>query len=324
MGVPFSLPENGPFLGRVLPRHLNKASNSLIYPETDSRRGSLMGRLTVAMAMLGILTMVPAAFAGEGPEQAAVDLVLQVRDAGAPERAPQSGIEAVDQAAAAVTDDAPGALPPVAPPVGDLASPLIPVLAVAGLAAVGLASVAAALIQGGARFVTPAEVLANDVRKDIFGYLRARTGANLKQVTDDLHLTTTNAIWHLRKLEEAGLVNSRRFNGYKIFYPAEGGVEARRISLGKTALANENAQEVFEHVAANPGIHQREIARALGVNHGTVRWHLKKLLSAELIVETRRGKASAYEPTPTGLRALREVEASKVVTAPVAPVFTAA
>src|SRR5439155_22534708 len=118
-------------------------------------------------------------------------------------------------------------------------------------------------------------------------------------------------------------IHSRRFNGYKVFYPAEGGVEARRLSLGKTALANENAQEVFQHVLSHPGTHQREIARALGVNHGTVRWHLKKLLHAELIVETRRGKASVYEPTEMGLAALREVTVHKAAT-PIAPVVTAA
>jgi predicted MarR family transcription regulator len=59
------------------------------------------------------------------------------------------------------------------------------------------------------------------------------------------------------------------------------------------------------------------------VNHGTVRWHLKKLLHAELIVETRRGKASSYEPTEIGLSALREVTAHKVA-APDAPLGTAA
>lgn len=212
-----------------------------------------------------------------------------------------------------------GGLPAVTAPMDDELQ--LPWLSVAGVA-VGLASfAAAALFFGGARFVTPAEVLQNDVRQRIYAYLKERVGANLKQVTDDLHLTTTNAIWHLRKLEEAGLIHSKRFNGYKVFYPAEGGVEARKLSLGKTALANGNAQEVFEHVVANPGTHQREIARALGVNHGTVRWHLKKLMHAELIVETRRGKASSYEPTSTGLAALREVNGRQA--APVALVTAA-
>jgi len=218
----------------------------------------------------------------------------------------KEGLAAAQNAASPVAGGPAPALPPVSAPLGAVAGGL-PTYAVAGLAVVGLAALTGAFFMGGARFVTPAEVLENDVRAGIYAYLKQSVGANLKQVTDDLRLTTTNAIWHLRKLEEAGLIHSRRFNGYKVFYPAEGGVEARRLSLGKTALANANAQEVFEHVVANPGTHQREIARALGVNHGTVRWHLKKLMDAELIVETRKGKASSYEPTAMGLAALKQV-----------------
>jgi predicted transcriptional regulator len=222
---------------------------------------------------------------------------------------------AEDAARAAGLADEEQGLPVIAVPDDGTGFDL-PWLAAAGVAA-GLAGLlAAGLFFGGARFVTPAEVLQNGVRQRIYAYLKERVGANLKQVTDDLQLTTTNAIWHLRKLEEAGLIHSRRFNGYKVFYPAEGGVEARRLSLGKTALANGNAQEVFEHVVANPGTHQREIARALGVNHGTVRWHLKKLMHAELIVETRRGKASVYEPTPMGTAALRELANHRAAAAP--------
>ena len=228
---------------------------------------------------------------------------------------------AAEVAEAAGLDEGAEGLPVVTAPMQDDLQ--LPWLTVAGVA-VGLAGVAlGAFFFGGARFVTPAEVLQNDVRQRIFAYLKERVGANLKQVTDDLGLTTTNAIWHLRKLEEAGLIHSKRFNGYKVFYPAEGGVEARRLSLGKTALQNGNAQEVFEHVVANPGTHQREIARALGVNHGTVRWHLKKLMGAELIVETRQGKASVYQPTAMGLAALREVSGQRAVV-PVAPVISAA
>lgn len=264
-------------------------------------------------ALLAAVALLPAAALANDPAQDVMALAKQ-----APSETPQpvqEGLAAAENAAGAATGGtgAP-ALPPVTTPLQPLA-PSIPVYAVAGLALAGLGALAGAFFMGGARFVTPAEVLENEVRAGIYGYLKQTVGANLKQVTDDLHLTTTNAIWHLRKLEEAGLIHSRRFNGYKVFYPAEGGIEARRLSLGKTALANANAQEVFQHVVAHPGTHQREIARALGVNHGTVRWHLKKLMDAELIVETRRGKASAYDPTPMGLQALRQVQG----TAPTAP-----
>ncbi|GEM_PF-1580740 len=263
-------------------------------------------------AMLAAISILPAVHAAD-PTQ---DLEAVARDLPAQTPAPvQEGVAAAENAASSATGGAAPGLPPVTEPLRTVA-PTIPVYAVAGLALAGLGALAGSLFMGGARFVTPAEVLENDVRAGIYSYLKQSVGANLKQVTDELHLTTTNAIWHLRKLEEAGLIHSRRFNGYKVFYPAEGGIEARRLSLGKTALANANAQEVFEHVVAHPGTHQREIARALGVNHGTVRWHLKKLMDAELIVETRKGKASVYEPTPMGLQALRQVQQAAVAPAP--------
>ena len=256
------------------------------------------------------------------PTAAALPLALVGGDAPA---LPQGQVEQVQRTAEETAGIRAPEQPvqPILAPVNDLGWG--PGLALGALAIVGLAGLAGfAFFHGGARFVTPAEVLQNDVRQGIYAYLKTSVGANLKQLTDDLHLTTTNAIWHLRKLEEAGLIHSKRFNGYKVFYPAEGGIEARRLSLGKTALANDNAQEVFQHVVAHPGTHQREIARALGVNHGTVRWHLKKLMDAELIVETRKGKASSYEPTQMGLQALRDVTAAKLVQAPAAPAFTAA
>jgi predicted transcriptional regulator len=209
-----------------------------------------------------------------------------------------------------------GALPAAVPadPALPASSPL-PDLVGAGL--VAAAGIAAWFVLG-SRFSTPAEVLQNEVRQAIYVYLRQRVGANLKQITDDLRLTTTNAIWHLRKLEDAGLIHSRRFNGYKVFYPAEGGVEARKLSLSLTALANENARSVFEFVVSNPGTHQREIARALAVNHGTVRWHLKKLRRAEVLAETRSGKTSVYFPTDTGVAALASFREQHATSGPVA------
>ncbi len=195
---------------------------------------------------------------------------------------------------------------------------------------VGLAVTALGVsVYAGTRFTTREEVLANPVRVKIYAHVREKIGANLKQITDDLGLTTTNAIWHLRKLEDANLVHSRRFNGYKVFYPAEGGVAARRLSLSVTALTNDNAQSVFEYVIANPGTHQREIARALEVNHGTVRWHLRKLRRAELLTEVRRGKTSAYFATEMGVAALENVSKqatgairSAVATAAILGVFS--
>ncbi|MHB8604377.1 MAG: winged helix-turn-helix transcriptional regulator [Thermoplasmatota archaeon] len=251
------------------------------YAAADAFRGP-----AVAAPGAALPSLPPAAT--QGPAGETVDSVMNVaQSASAEPTSPNGGVS----------------LLPLGPKIAFPDDALTVVAIGVGLA--GLAGLAAFL--GATRFATREEVLENEVRNRIYQYLRAHIGANLKQVTDDLRLTTTNAIWHLRKLEDAGLIHSRRFNGFKVFYPAEGGVEARRLSLSITALANGNAQEVFEFVMSNPGAHQREIARALGVNHGTVRWHLKKLGRAELLTEVKKGRASVYEATPLGESALKTV-----------------
>lgn len=178
-----------------------------------------------------------------------------------------------------------------------------------GLAAIALGALSAggAWWVGGARLTTPEEVLQNEVRSNIYEYVSETTGAHLHQISEELDLSTTNAVWHLRKLQEAGLVDSKKFNGYRIFYPVDGGVEAQKLSIGVNVLGNDNARRIFEHLTREPGHHQREIARSLDINHGTVRWHLRKMRKAEMVVETKKGNATKYFPTDLGREALTEI-----------------
>jgi predicted transcriptional regulator len=194
----------------------------------------------------------------------------------------------------------PGA-PELVGPEGGAASSFV----VAGLA--GLAGLGAFLVWGGTRFRDTEEVLAHEVRSAIYRYVEQHVGASLKDITEHLGLSTTNAVWHLRKLEEGGLVRGRKFNGAKVYYPTSGGVQARNLSLAGAALTSANARQILVFVEGHPGVHQREIARLLGVNHGTVRWHLKKLRKAELLEERRLGPSATYHVSPLGADALRHM-----------------
>lgn len=175
--------------------------------------------------------------------------------------------------------------------------------AVAGFA--GIASLAGLAVWGGTRFRGTEEILEHEVRSKIYAYVQQHVGASLKEITDHLGLSTTNAVWHLRKLEDGGLVRGRKFNGSKIYYPTAGGVQARNLSIAGAALNNGNARAILAFVEAHPGVHQREVARTLDVNHGTVRWHLRKLRDAELLEERRSGDSAAYHVTSLGGEALR-------------------
>lgn len=178
-----------------------------------------------------------------------------------------------------------------------------------GLGLLGLA--AASLL--GTRFVTNENVLENDARRAIFEYIKTNPGCHLRETANALQLSTTNVLWHLRKLEESNLVAGKKLEGYKVFYPVEGGVEAKRMGLALAVLRNPNARQVLGNIARNPGIHQREIARLLDVNHGTVRWHLKKLGIVQLVLEVKKGAVSQYYISALGLQALEKVEVRPVV-----------
>jgi predicted transcriptional regulator len=173
-----------------------------------------------------------------------------------------------------------------------------------GASLVGLA--AASLL--GTRFVNSENVLENDARRSIFEYIKTNPGCHLRETAGALQLSTTNVLWHLRKLEESNLVNSKKLEGYKVFYPVEGGVEAKRMGLALAVLRNPNARQILGIIARAPGVHQREIARMLSVNHGTVRWHLKKLGIVQLVLEVRKGAVSMYYVSALGLQALERVE----------------
>lgn len=192
-------------------------------------------------------------------------------------------------------------------PFGDLVGDLTlgdPI--VVGVVIAVVALVVGLLFLGGTKFITPDNVLENDSRRQIFEFIQENPGTHLRATAQALDLSTTNVLWHLRKLEDAELVSHKKFEGYKLFYPKEGGVETKRAAIAAAVLRNDNARGILEYVLANPGAHQREIARALDVNHGTVRWHLRKLTEADLLEQVKKEYTTQYFISQLGNQALAD------------------
>lgn len=155
----------------------------------------------------------------------------------------------------------------------------------------------ASLIAAGTKHVTRENVLEHETREEIHSFLWETGSAHLRRISDALDLSTTNATWHLDKLVKAGLVGEVKENGYRMYYPKGGGRILREQCLMAAQLQSDNAQAVVEYVAENPGSHQREIARALDVNHGTARWHLSRLAEAGILQDAKEGRTTTYRLT---------------------------
>ncbi len=169
-------------------------------------------------------------------------------------------------------------------------------LAAAGLGLAGFAFVT--------RYIDPKIALENPQRSMLYGFIRGNPGVHLKKLSDEFGMKTSSILWHIRKLESAELVRSDRANGFRVFYPVEGGQLVRQVSRAVTALQNGNARGLFEHVERHPGATLAQIATATSIHAGTVRWHLRKLKEFALVDEVAKDGSSMYFATALGQKSL--------------------
>ena len=147
---------------------------------------------------------------------------------------------------------------------------------------------------GGLRHVDRNNALEHPMRQDLLAAIQSHPGIHLRELAIQHGTAVTNTQWHLRKLELAGLVKTQKVQGRRLYYPAQGGVAAKAVALENAALANPNANRVTEYLAANGGCGQSALADALGMNPGTVRWHLRKLESAGIVRSLQEGSQTRY------------------------------
>jgi predicted transcriptional regulator len=179
------------------------------------------------------------------------------------------------------------------------------------LATGGLVLALSALGAAGAvlatRYVDPKECLQNPQRSMLYGYIKGNPGVHLKQLSESFKMKTSTVLWHIRKLEGAELVKSGKANGYRVFYPTAGGIEAKKLSTAIACMSNGNARSLFDYVLAHPGTGQRSLSDVLTINPGTVRWHMRKLRDAGLVAELVQERVSTYFATELGMKAARQV-----------------
>lgn len=168
---------------------------------------------------------------------------------------------------------------------------------------------------GGLRHVDRNNVLEHGMRQELLHAIQDRPGVHLRELATRHGTAVTNTQWHLRKLEMAGLVKTQKVQGRRLYYPVQGGQAVKAVAIENAALANPNAARVTEYLAANGGCGQRALSEALGMNPGTVRWHLRKLETAGLVRAIEEGAQTRYflmRVTPTRATA-RMAEQQQVV-----------
>ena len=121
----------------------------------------------------------------------------------------------------------------------------------------------------------------SDARGAIVGYLQTTPGAHFSKVRDDLGLGTGETQHHLRRLLEAGAIESRRDGDYRRFFPAGRFSEFEQTALGY--LRRETARGMVIGLLRTPDASGSDLAAALSVSPSTISRQAADLADAGLL-----------------------------------------
>jgi predicted transcriptional regulator len=121
----------------------------------------------------------------------------------------------------------------------------------------------------------------SDAPDALVGYVGATPGAHFSRIRDDLKLGTGEAQHHLRELERAGTVESRKDGDYRRYFLAGQFDEFEQVALGR--LRRETPRRLVIALLRDPSATASAIAEAVGVSRPTISNHAADLERAGLL-----------------------------------------
>ncbi len=135
-------------------------------------------------------------------------------------------------------------------------------------------------------------LLMHPLRRNIYKLICESPGAYFFQLASELSAAHGTLSWHLKMLGRAGLIQTMKFGGKRIYYPKV--LRSAQVETAYVALKSKTARKIFSYILNNEGCHQLAIAESLKIHHDTVRWHASKLRKAGLIDVMREGRRIRY------------------------------
>lgn len=132
------------------------------------------------------------------------------------------------------------------------------------------------------------ELASHPLRRQALDFINANPGASVKDVQRSLGVAWGTAIYHLGRLERAGLVAVRRVGGRSGHWPL--GQAPPRGAPAPTG------QALVDLVQQHPGLSQAELAQLAGIGAPAACKQLARLESAGLVAATRVGRSRVYHP----------------------------
>ncbi len=133
------------------------------------------------------------------------------------------------------------------------------------------------------------EVLDNKTRHALLGIIITNPGIHYKAIMREFGLKNGVAAYHLQVLEREDFIRSVNDGRLKRFYSKE-----TKIPKNMRLTPDEIKETVIELVGVRPGISQKEIMNELGIDRGTLRYHLGVLDEEGTLRKAHEGNRATY------------------------------
>ena len=140
------------------------------------------------------------------------------------------------------------------------------------------------------------DLLKNEVRAKLHDVLTEHPGLSLQELCEASGAGWGTTVYHLQRLEQAGMITSKRQGHHRRFY-VQGEVDRRDMAaLGM--LRNETPAKIARYLLEDPGCNQKDVCEALGISPSLAHKHLKRLEAENLVTTEREWRSVHYTPDP--------------------------
>jgi len=150
-------------------------------------------------------------------------------------------------------------------------------------------------IETGAHRLTMEDVLENENRSKVIDFIMDNPGIHFSELLRKTNLAPGNLNWHIEILERYKIIKNEIVGKYVIYFPYHSKNPLSNIDL--KLQKSKTTMEILEMIQITPGITQNQIAKHLGKNHKTVKYHLDKLIEIDLIEKKKQGKKNLLYST---------------------------
>ena len=127
----------------------------------------------------------------------------------------------------------------------------------------------------------------------VLHFIQENPGCYLRLINRELKVSIGTVQYHLAKLEKMGKITANRYGLYKYYFPI--GIFQENQKNVLQILSQETARGILMVIIEQKNPTQKDIINRIGISSAAINWHIRRLISLNIIYEIRDGKYKRYQ-----------------------------